>query len=105
DYSMLGIPIKQTKDSDDEDVICLVTGSKINTLDLFSSLPFGRLDAESPIIDLSSYENPVLKFESWMSKISFVEGSDLDLMVFLSSNGGSSWEEAFTTKGKESAQS
>ncbi len=95
DYSIIGISVVQTTDSDDDDNISIVTGASANTQTFFNSIPFTRLQGFSPLYDISEYNYPVLKFKTWHSKQSFTTLADVDLFIYLSSDGGTTWKEVF----------
>jgi len=104
DYSLIGLSVAQTTDSDDSDKISIVTGASANTQTFFNSVPFTNLQGYSPIYNIEDYNYPVLKFKTWHSKQSFDPSADVDLFIYISSDGGSSWEEAFKLDDEINAQ-
>ncbi len=95
DYSVFGFPLKQVSDSEDSDGISIVTGASANMQTNFNSVPFTALEGYSPKYNLNDYNYPVLKFKSWYSKYYLDPSADIDLLVYVSSDGGNSWKEAF----------
>lgn len=96
DYSIFGFPLKQSTDSEDSDGISIVTGASANTQTNFNSVPYTTLDGYSPIYNIEDYSYPVLKFKTWYSKLARDPSADLDLLIFVSSDGGKNWVEAFS---------
>ena len=95
DYSQIGLDVAQTTDSDDDDDISIVTGASANAQTFFTSVPYTSLEGYSPIYNIAYYNYPILKFKTWHSKQSIDPSSDVDLFMYVSSDGGTSWKEAF----------
>ncbi|PKL79588.1 MAG: hypothetical protein CVV25_07500 [Ignavibacteriae bacterium HGW-Ignavibacteriae-4] len=104
DYSQIGLSVSQTSDSEDSDNISIVTGAKVNAQSFFNSVPFTALEGYSPIYKLEGYKYPVLKFKTWYSKQSLDPSADVDLLIYISSDGGSSWKEGFKLDDEEDAK-
>lgn len=104
DYSMFGFPLKQVTDSDDSDSISIVTGAIANIQTNFNSVPFTALEGYSPKYNLEGYNYPVLKFKTWYSKLARDPSADMDLIIYVSSDAGSSWKEAYKLDDKSEAK-
>lgn len=95
DYSIIGLDVAQTTDSDDDDDVSIVTGASANIQTFFTSVPYTKLEGYSPVYNIAYYNYPVLKFKTWHSKQSFDPSADVDLYLYVSSDGGTNWKEAF----------
>lgn len=104
DYSLIGLNVAQTTDSEDSDNISIVTGASANSQSFINSVPYTRLQGYSPLYDISDYNNPVLKFKTWHSKQQLAQGSDVDLFVYFSSDAGKTWKESFKLDDKINGQ-
>ena len=104
DYSIIGLNVAQTSDSDDSDDISIVTGASATTQTFFNSVPFTNLQGYSPLYDIENYYYPVLKFKTWHSKQAFDPSADVDLFIYLSSDAGKTWKEAFKLDDNTNAQ-
>lgn len=95
DYSIISLNLEQTSDSDDDDEISIVTGATANLQTISTGIPYTSLEGFSPIYNIAGYKDPILKFKTWHSKQSLDPSADVDLYLYVSSDGGTSWREAF----------